>query len=82
MKPRTSLVVVAAVAVASTTAGYAAASRIHSPAERLADASDTRTILEIAWDCGFTAKSTFNAAFKRQTGQTPSAWRQRHAGGG
>lgn len=39
MKPRTSLVVVAAVAVASTTAGYAAASRIHSPAERLADAT-------------------------------------------
>lgn len=56
--------------------------RVDAVAERLADASDTRTILEIAWDCGFTAKSTFNAAFKRQTGQTPSAWRQRHAGGG
>lgn len=39
MKRRTSLLVVAAVAVASTTAGYAAASRIHSPKERLADAT-------------------------------------------
>ena len=39
MQRRTSLVIVAAVAVASTTAGYAAASRIHSPAERLADAT-------------------------------------------
>lgn len=53
--------------------------RIEAVRERLADAGDTRTILDIAYDCGFTSKSTFNAAFKRQLGLTPSAYRQRHA---
>lgn len=43
----------------------------------LADSQDSRTILDIAYDCGFTSKSTFNAAFKRQIGQTPSAYRRR-----
>lgn len=55
--------------------------RVDAVAEKLADPGDSRTVLEIAWDCGFTAKSTFNAAFKRRTGETPSAWRQRHARG-
>lgn len=49
--------------------------RIGAACRHLADAGDTRTILDIAYACGFTSKSTFNAAFKRQTGQTPSAWR-------
>ncbi|MGH8083150.1 MAG: helix-turn-helix domain-containing protein, partial [Lysobacter sp.] len=35
-----------------------------------------------AYACGYTSKSTFNAAFKRQLGETPSAYRQRHAGVG
>lgn len=39
MNRRTSLAVVAAVAVVSTAAGYAAAARIHSPEERLAQAT-------------------------------------------
>ena len=42
----------------------------------LGDCSDGRSILDIAYDCGFTSKSTFNAAFKRQVGQTPSAYRK------
>ena len=50
-----------------------------SVSERLADPTDARTILDIAWDAGFTSKSTFNAAFRRQVGDTPSAWRRRHA---
>lgn len=54
--------------------------RIDAVRERLADANDARTILDIAYDCGFTSKSTFNAAFKRQSGLTPSAYRQAHAG--
>ena len=53
--------------------------RIDAVSERLADPTDARTILDIAWDAGFTSKSTFNAAFRRQVGETPSAWRRRHA---
>ena len=52
------------------------AARVH-----LGDPSDTRTILDIAYDCGFTSKSTFNAAFKRELGETPSAYRRRMAQG-
>ncbi len=55
--------------------------RIDAVRTCLADRGDARTILDIAYDCGFTSKSTFNAAFKRQLGETPSAFRQRHAGG-
>ena len=55
--------------------------RIEAARACLADHDDGRTILEIAYACGFTSKSTFNAAFKRQGGQTPSAYRQHHAGG-
>ena len=54
--------------------------RIEEVRARLADAGDTRTILEIAYDCGFTSKSTFNAAFKRQVGDTPSSYRRAAAG--
>ncbi|HBS57143.1 MAG TPA: AraC family transcriptional regulator [Stenotrophomonas sp.] len=50
--------------------------RIEAAAQHLADAADTRTILDIAYACGFTSKSTFNAAFKRQIGATPSAFRR------
>jgi AraC-like DNA-binding protein/uncharacterized membrane protein len=53
--------------------------RIEAVRNRLSDGGETRTILDIAYDCGFTSKSTFNAAFKRQLGETPSAYRQRHA---
>lgn len=50
--------------------------RVEAARACLADAGDTRTILDIAYACGFTSKSTFNAAFKRQLGDTPSAWRK------
>jgi len=55
--------------------------RIEAASRHLADADDARTILDIAYACGFTSKSTFNAAFKRQLGQTPSAYRQSKASG-
>ncbi len=35
-----------------------------------------RTLLDIAYACGFNSKSTFNTAFKRLTGMTPSQYRQ------
>ena len=53
--------------------------RVEAARACLADGDDARTILDIAYACGFTSKSTFNAAFKRQLGETPSAYRQRHA---
>ncbi|MBL0938917.1 MAG: AraC family transcriptional regulator [Gemmatimonadaceae bacterium] len=37
--------------------------------------SVNRTVLSIALDAGFASKSTFNAVFRKQTGMTPSAWR-------
>ena len=36
------------------------------------------TVLAIGMDAGFNAKSSFNAAFKRHTGMTPSQYRERH----
>jgi len=43
--------------------------------------SDSLTILAIAFDAGFNSKGTFNAAFLKGAGMTPSAWRKAHRGG-
>ncbi|GAA5082772.1 helix-turn-helix domain-containing protein [Lysobacter panacisoli] len=53
--------------------------RIEDARACLADPGDARTVLDIAYACGFTSKSTFNAAFKRETGETPTAYRARCA---
>ena len=53
--------------------------RVEAVRERLGDPAETRTILDLAYACGFTSKSTFNAAFKRQVGETPSGYRRRLA---
>lgn len=52
-------------------------------AKQLLDDPDhnDRTILEIMADAGFTSKSTFNAIFKKQVGQTPSQYRRRSLDG-
>ncbi|MBB4100976.1 helix-turn-helix domain-containing protein [Sphingomonas kyeonggiensis] len=47
--------------------------RIDAAAHLLADTD--RTVLAIAQDTGFNAKSTFNAAFRKAKGSSPSSWR-------
>ena len=49
--------------------------RIQAATQRLIESPD-RTILDIAIEVGFNSKSTFNLAFKKITGLTPSAYRQ------
>jgi len=44
-------------------------------AQRLLIESPKRTILEIALSVGYNSKSTFNTAFRRQTGVTPTEYR-------
>mgnify|MGYP003393278591 CR=1 FL=1 len=44
---------------------------------RLSPVADT--ILDIAFDAGFNSKATFNAAFKKSTGMTPSQFRSSRA---
>jgi AraC-like DNA-binding protein len=37
----------------------------------------TQTLQALAFDCGFNSKATFNRAFKKHTGLSPSEWMQR-----
>uniref|UniRef100_UPI003217C47A helix-turn-helix domain-containing protein n=1 Tax=uncultured Draconibacterium sp. TaxID=1573823 RepID=UPI003217C47A len=51
--------------------------RIEEIKLRLEDpASDSYSLLGIAMDCGFNSKSSFNTAFKKFTGLTPSEYRK------
>jgi len=52
--------------------------RIEDAKEKLKDISNNNlTILEIAFDVGFNSKTAFNRAFKKQTGMTPSQFRNK-----
>ena len=48
--------------------------RVEEAARQIAETD--RSILTIAHDVGFNSRSTFNAAVKKHTGQTPSSFRQ------
>ncbi len=50
--------------------------RIKAAEIKLKDTDNSSSILDIAYDCGFTSKSTFNSAFKKTNQQTPSQFRQ------
>jgi len=49
--------------------------RIFAAKDLLQDPKNKQTILDIAYDCGFTSKSTFNSAFKRIVQSTPSEFK-------
>lgn len=50
--------------------------RISEAKEMLIDKENKLSILDIAYQCGFNSKSTFNSAFKKITHRTPSAFKQ------
>lgn len=51
--------------------------RIEEAKQRLLNSNDPNlTILEVAYDVGFNTKASFNAAFKKLTGQTPTQFRK------
>ncbi|MBA4322524.1 MAG: hypothetical protein C0408_06870, partial [Odoribacter sp.] len=55
--------------------------RVKEVIERFSDPKfNNYTILAIAFDAGFNAKTTFNAIFKSQTGLTPSKYREQKTG--
>jgi len=54
--------------------------RVRELQERLRSPdAERRTYLALALDAGFASKSTFNAVFKKLTGETPSQYRARHS---
>lgn len=57
--------------------GYVNAYRVQEVLRKLADPREQhKTILALAFESGFSSKSTFNAVFKQQTGQSPSQFLQ------
>lgn len=50
--------------------------RIERAKAALSDSCDGRSILQIAFDCGFGSIGPFNRAFKAQVGATPRAYRR------
>jgi AraC-like DNA-binding protein len=49
--------------------------RVRAVEARLADARDQASLLDVAMDCGFSSKATFNRAFLRHAGVAPRAAR-------
>jgi len=54
--------------------------RVEAVQERLRDPSEKRDVLELAFDCGFNSKASFNRSFKTFTGTTPTQFRTSAAG--
>jgi len=54
--------------------------RVEAVQAQLANRTDERDLLEIAFAAGFSSKSSFNRVFKAQTGETPSRFREKARG--
>ncbi len=54
--------------------------RVERAKRLLLDSDARRSILDIAFECGFGSVGPFNRAFKTETGLTPRAFRTAHAG--
>ena len=53
--------------------------RVEALIEKLrAGGHKTQTLMSLAFDCGFNSKATFNRAFKKHTGLSPSDWMHRN----
>ncbi len=52
--------------------------RVEKAKELLMNADERMTILAIAYDSGFSSKTTFNTTFKKITHQTPSEFKKKH----
>ncbi len=50
--------------------------RVEEFQRRVASSGRHQTLLDLAHDCGFASKATFNAVFKKQTGLTPSQFKK------
>jgi AraC-like DNA-binding protein len=51
--------------------------RVAAVQERLRDPAESRDLLTIGLDSGFSSKASFNRSFKRYAAETPSAYRER-----
>lgn len=57
---------------------YVNARRVEETCRQLADpANDDRTVLDVLYASGFNSKSAFHRAFRKATGEAPSAYRRR-----
>ena len=62
--------------IGSTFYDFIAQARVRAAMEMLAEPGNSESVLSIALAVGFNTKSTFNSAFKRVSGTTPSEWRR------
>jgi AraC-like DNA-binding protein len=56
---------------------YVSQHRIAEAKRILSDPSNDKTVLEVLYEVGFNSKSSFNTAFKKFTGSTPTHFRKR-----
>jgi AraC-like DNA-binding protein len=56
---------------------YVSKYRIEEAKKLLVDSINNKTVLEVLYQVGFNSKSSFNTAFKKFTGVTPSHFKKK-----